>query len=103
MGVPVTPWGKAIAEQLADGAWHDLEDLLELGMPLVPPGRAFRHGESDRARRRRDGVAGPRLTGDRTTSIANGARLIVRKAIRDLVRSGSAERDGDRIRYRSAA
>lgn len=99
----MNPWSKAIAVVLADGGWHAIEDLVAVGVPLVPPGVAYRKGEAERARRRRDGVAGPRSRGDRSTSIEVGARHLVRKAIRDSVRSGMVDRDGGRVRLRSSS
>lgn len=81
---------------LADGSWHELEDVLRVGMPLVPPGIAYRKGEWARLHRR--GTPGERTRGDASVSVAAGARWKVRDAIWNQVYRGHVERDRDQVR-----
>lgn len=93
------PWTRKITELLADGEWHDREQVLAIGAAAVPPGIAFRRGELDRARKRPLGP-GPRVRGDRATSIATGARTIVQRTIDNQVRQGLIERSAGHQSYR---
>lgn len=101
MGTTSTAWGACIDELLADGEWHEREELIVAGVAVVPPGVAYREGEKLR-RKDRSGRAAPegRVLGSRGVSVAAGARSIVRQAIRNRTRKGTAERRGDRIRRR---
>ncbi len=89
-----SPARVAIMAALADGEWHDREQLLEVGARAVPPGRAFRAGEADRQRQRPLGP-GPRVRGGEATSIAAGRRAVARAVLKTLA---GVERDGDRYR-----
>lgn len=96
-----SPWTRAILEVLADGQWHDRAELVDVARPAVPPGRAYRNGERNRARMhalRSDTALAERTRGDRQSSIDTGAHLIVVEALRGLARRSVIERDGDRYR-----
>lgn len=99
MGATTTAWGARVEELLADGRWHALEDVIAAAAKLVPPGRAYRKGEWNRARR--GNAPAQRRLGTRETAVATGARIIAKKAVEDRLRNGTAERIGDRIRGRS--
>lgn len=94
---PKTPWGAAIDRVLADGEWHDREEILAAGVLTVPPGVAYRHAE----RLRRVYAAGPRKRGDDSTAVAAGARDKVRRVLAAHVQRGTVERDGNHFRRRS--
>ena len=74
---------------LADGIWHDYESLVRLLVPLVPPGRAARAAQGTRAgQARRRAVARGDLNGsvrpvDPDRLRETGARVIIRKMLRD--------------------
>jgi hypothetical protein len=96
---PMSPARAVALELLADGEWHDREQLLDQMARAVPPGKAFRVGERRRtATRRRPNGPGPRVRGDDTTSIAAGAREVARKALFALARTAKIARDGDQYR-----
>jgi hypothetical protein len=95
-----TPWRHAIDALLADGEWHDREELLAAGAAAVPPGVAFRNGERQRLARRSVGSPTTRHRGDNATAIAVGARVIADKILWSRARRGSLERTGDRYRKR---
>jgi hypothetical protein len=101
MGTASTAWGARIDQLLADGEWHEREHLITAGIEEVPPGIAYREGEKLR-RKERSGRVAPegRVLGSRAVSVAAGARSLVRQAIRNRIRKGTAERIGDRIRRR---
>jgi WhiB family redox-sensing transcriptional regulator len=55
---------RTVHRLLADGEWHDREQLLDQMARAVPPGKAFRVGERRRtATRRRPNGPGPRVRG----------------------------------------
>ncbi len=87
-------WGRAVEALLADGEWHPVEDVLAAGIRVVPPGVAYRAGESDRTRK----GAGARTKGGAETSVASGARGLVRRVLAEQVRRGTVERRGDMVR-----
>lgn len=93
-----TPWGAKVDEVLADGEWHAIEAVVVAAMAAVPPGVSFRHGESERQRRRSE--PGTRVSGDHSTSVATGARRLAWQAVRTRWRKGTAERDGEMVRRR---
>lgn len=103
MPTVTTAWGARLDELLADDEWHEVNELLAVLMPLVPPGVAYREGE-----RRRLGSHGrskgtspaSRHQGNRATAVAAGQRSLVVQVIRSRVRHGRAERDADRVRRR---
>ena len=92
------PWTKAILTILADGEWHDREDVINEAMPTVPPGIAVR--ETELGRRHSDPNAPAERTRPISTSdaIAAGARAKVVAALGTLRDNGRIERDGDRCR-----
>ena len=89
-----TAWGRAVDAQLADGDWHAVEDVISGAMLVVPPGVAFRAGESNRKRL----APGTRTKGGTETSVAAGARSVARKTLTERVRRGTVERQGDQVR-----
>jgi|SRR5581483_11651518 len=97
MAVTTTAWGARLDELLADGEWHELEEVLAAIMPLVPPGVAYRVGERRRLMKRSTAPA-QRHHGDDAASVAAGRRTIAKDAVRARTRHGDVERDGDRIR-----
>jgi hypothetical protein len=91
-----TPPGRprrAILELLADGRWHDRDQLLEAAAAVVPPGLASRTAERNRAR---PGRPAERTSGRQDDVIASGARTVARAALHRL--EGRLERDGRRYR-----
>ena len=92
-----SPLTLALERLLADGEWHDVDDVVAELAPLVPPGRAYRRGE---ARRLAKAGAGLRVRGDRSTAIASGARHIADDTVRSGIRYGRIESQGDAIRAR---
>lgn len=94
MSTPRAPWATSILDQLADGEWHDRDEVLTVAARTVPPGVAYRLGEAERRRTNE----GSRTRGDDTTSIAAGARRKAREGLFKLLRAGHVERDGERIR-----
>lgn len=87
-----TPHGKVLCQVLADGAWHDHQQVVEAMMPAVPPGVAFRHAERRRAAKARTtGTARARTVGDETTAVAAGARSLSTRLIRARRVDGSLE------------
>lgn len=95
MGTPLSPWSARMDDVLADGEWHELEEVLAAGVKIVPPGMAYRKGEWNRLR-----LKGPdtRHVGTRERSVATGARIIARKSIESRLQRGTVERWGSRIR-----
>lgn len=96
MATPFTAWGLRIDELLADGEWHELEDVYSFAATVVPPGRAYRQGEFDRSRRA--GAPATRQVGTRETAVTAGARRIVKKTVESRIRRGTVVRWGSRIR-----
>lgn len=93
-------WGERVDEVLADGEWHDIDDVIADAVRRVPPGLAYRKGEARRTHSRGDGRTAPerRQLGTREVAVATGARTLVRKSIESRLRRGTAVRWGDRIR-----
>ena len=98
----VTEWGRRLDEILADGEWHDREDVIRLVAEAVPPGRAFRKGEAIRRHlvERQGFTFSSRSRGDDGTSVATGARHIARACPSGRERQGTIQRDGDLVRRR---
>jgi len=48
--VTLSPASLAMLRVLADGDWHPLEEVLEAGMDVIPPGKALRVAERERQR-----------------------------------------------------
>lgn len=95
MGVDqMQPWTRRITDLLADGEWHDSGAIIAAAAAAVPPGIAYREGERDRQRKRPDGP-GPRVRGDRQTSISVGAKKLVRRSLSNMSRNGRIDRTPD--------
>lgn len=94
----ITPWGQAIDRVLADGEWHQRNELLDAATPTVPPGIAYRTGERQRSEEKIWGTPGPRKFGDESTAVAAGARRRARDVLNARLRTGTVQRDGDRYR-----
>jgi hypothetical protein len=94
---PLAPWSRRILELLADGAWHDREELITAAMATVPPGMAFRRGEILR-RCQLANPDQPRSRGGRDTAIATGRRTYARDAIHSMIGVGRIIRDGNKVR-----
>lgn len=88
MPTPKTPERRRLDEILADGAWHDREQVIAVLVPLVAPGVAAR--EAERNRRHVNGHDGQRTKGHGQEREV-GARLIAVKRIGTGVRSGTIE------------
>lgn len=98
-----SPVSLAVDRVLADGAWHDVDEVLRIVAAKVPPGRAYRVAESARQtelrkRGRPDDQA--RRSGTRERAIASGARREAHHALRHRIRDGAVERDGNQVRRR---
>lgn len=93
------PWSLAIRDVLADGEWHDREELIAVGKRAVPPGIAYRRFERQRktaARYRNE--PGATRRGDEFAVVASGAKRVAYDCVRAMVASGVVERDGNRYR-----
>jgi hypothetical protein len=77
---------RAIERCLADGAWHEREEIILHAMPDVNPAQAHRRA-SRASRPQRDRVI-------------VGARQRVHDVLRVAVRTGVVEQDDDRYRTR---
>jgi hypothetical protein len=99
---------KVILAVLADGEWHDRDELVAAGAAAVPPGVAFRAGEAERNRTRgRPNGPGPRVRGEDADSIRSGARKLACRNLSMLAVGRPSrgdppkvERDGGRYRLR---
>ena len=85
-----TPWRRALGQLLADGEWHDLDDCCAAAGPLIPPGRALRVNEANRASHAPGSRSRPAGVEAR---VASGRRTILRQTLRMMVRHGSALTD----------
>jgi hypothetical protein len=81
-----TPERRAIDRCLADGAWHEREEIILRAMPHVNPAKAHRRA-SRASRPQRDRVI-------------VGARQRVDDVLRIAVRTGVVEQDDTRYRTR---
>jgi diadenosine tetraphosphatase ApaH/serine/threonine PP2A family protein phosphatase len=97
MTPPRSPARQAIDQVLADGNWHTRDELLEAAAAKVPPGQAWRTGETDRRRTN----PGQRTRGDDHTAIVSGARMAADDVLRGMARIGTIERGPDGL-YRAA-
>lgn len=94
MSAPLSEWGAALVGMLADGAWHPVDEVLDVMAAKVPPGRAYRRGETMRAQKvgaRGGDPQAPRQRGDKAIATAAGARSIARGALRSRLRDGRLE------------
>lgn len=88
---------RRIDEVLADRSWHAIGDVIDATIGHVPPGKAARNAERNRARKNTAG--GPRTSSwTKQDPQLTGARQLVRASIRSGLRRGTLQRDGDRIR-----
>lgn len=74
------PWSLVVWEQLGDGLWQSLEEVIGEGCRAVPPGLAYRK------------AAAGRHYDDKIAVTGRGRRMVVQEVIRGLVRSGRLER-----------
>jgi hypothetical protein len=93
-----SPWMTKVYELLADGNWHDLEQLLEAAMPLVPPGVARRQAVHARDKwRENHGHTGPRVhpaLSRPQDPVRVGARRKVMDSISSAKQRGQIEQRG---------
>lgn len=79
MGQSAKPWTNAIAEFLADGEWHDVNEALAVGAAVVPEDRALQEmGEKQSAQ-----------SNEKRISI--GRRNVAMQAVTGMIRFGKAE------------
>lgn len=97
MSPPLAPWSRRILDLLADGAWHDRDEILEAAAAMVPPGKAFRRGEHVR-RCQLANRDQPRTRGGRDTAISTGRRTYARDALHSMIAVGRVIRDGNKVR-----
>jgi hypothetical protein len=82
----MSPWTVKMMDLLSDGEWHDLEEVMQLGMAAVPPGRAWRAAEKSRQQgwmRLYGTMDGFRERAESETDVAirSGARQVVAQAL----------------------
>lgn len=88
-GPPPTAWALKVLDELADRQWHLLEEVLAAAAATVPPGIAYRRGETNRIN---CGGPGQRTRGDAATAIATGARNKAYEAVQVRVKTGVIDR-----------
>lgn len=71
-----TPHGRVVDDLVADGAWHDLDELVAAAGPHIPPGVAWRAADREYSTRNPQRGAAPRRSTDESL-IATGARRMV--------------------------
>lgn len=86
------PWAQAMLNVLDDGQAHTLDELLAIGMPLVPPGIAHREGERLRLTDRPNVAPTTRTKGN---AIPTGARALCRRALTQRAERGNLTRTGN--------
>lgn len=89
-----TTLAKAVVSLLADGEWHDYQEIIRHLMPVIEPGPAFRHWQQDREKNRasqvRRGIRSPvwpqrPMTPEwRAQVIDTGRRMIITDFLRGL-------------------
>jgi len=89
-----SPARLAVDQVIADGDWHDREELIAAAMAVIPPAVAYRRAEVNRTRK----TTGLRSRGGRDDAVRAGSRDLARRLIDEAVRRGSIERDGSRYR-----
>ena len=98
MAMRRTAWSAKILEVLSDGEWHTYDELVDSAGPLVPPARAIREAEKNRARNvSANGVPSPtkRAWARRGEPLEIGRRYLVVKSLGGLRLFGHVEtRDG---------
>lgn len=102
MASPMRPWTRRLLDLIDEGI-TDHDELVSRAVPWVPQGHAFRTREESNARfRRRYAVAHPTATprGNQVRRYTPtelhrvGARLVLTRCLRNLVRTGRLVRDG---------
>lgn len=103
MGYKQTPWAEAIFKSLEEHEPRTREELIQAGIGLVPPGRAYRRAEQNRIMiaRTQGRTVRPRAVSDQ--SILTGARHVVAMSLAQFVRSGRLIKEGDSYRVGRAA
>jgi hypothetical protein len=81
---------------LADGQWHDRQELLDAARTVVPPAVAYRRAEAHRMAERGQPIE--RIHGDEHQAIKTGKNQVASAILYSLVRSGTVKREGDRYR-----
>lgn len=85
----MNPLGRAILDYVADGEWHDVEELINKLHPLVPPGVGWRFAEGRRilARKKRGQEAAERERPVSQEAITmSGQRGLARKCLAEMAR-----------------
>ena len=93
----MTPWMRAMYAVLADGKWHEREELLAAGGELVPAERAYQTEIARLARRSQ--ISGR----TKPHHVAAGRRFLASQALLSAVRWEGAERKNDRFRMTKVA
>lgn len=89
------PWTERMLAMLATGP-KNREELIQAGMPLVPPGRAYREAYKRRnSVRRHRGVDQIEMKEPSDADFWSGARGVVYFSLQGLVWRGRVARDGD--------
>jgi hypothetical protein len=91
----MNPWRIELYRIIADGEWHDREQLIRHLMRYVPPNVGYRQGENLR-RRQCQSPDKSRTRGDQRQAVKVGARDLVRQVIRECERKQTS--DGDYLR-----
>ena len=97
MPTPKTLWRQAGDALLADGQWHDYEEVIQVMMPLVPSGMAVRHRRKV-VERLHPNASRQERSIDMEAAI--GSRNIANKTIVNAVKYKTWERDGRSLRLR---
>jgi hypothetical protein len=85
----LNPWTRIVLTKLADGQWHNRDDVVPKACRAAMPGRAYRHAVRRRADKGQD-----MPEGGISRRVRQGQRQTVMAAVRDLVRSGTLEQRG---------
>lgn len=92
--------GKRLNEVLADGEWHDIEDVIREVAKSVPPGVATRTAERHRKAKVIDGSR-PN-NGYKGNPVLVGARRVARELIWSRKHRGTVEVKDGKVRLRPA-
>lgn len=85
-----TAHGKAGADLLSDGEWHQITEVIDHMGHYIPHGKAIRAWENDHP--------SPRGTVTTEGKVLAGRRRIARSIVGNNVRGGFWERAGDLVR-----
>lgn len=91
------PTGRAILDVLADGRWHDYDELFDAALPTITVERAAQRWNS---RRSMQGLQSVPLRSMTRAALGSGKRMIFVDTINTLARSGRVERGGGTLRLR---